>query len=400
MPITLGCPGCGKRFRARDESAGKRVKCPYCAAAVPVPSADEAANARAQTAAIPTPTPRPAPPLDPPPPPARPAPVPPARPAPVASPDDWGAADPPTPPVPAAPASPFPAPADGPRSGGRAGRPAPVPAAARRGPRDRPAADGTGKTPDQLAAPGWRKTRTGLFWVLLGVLLLALPGFVGFAKAVSARAGAEWPTGPGKDWVEISGYVNTDDPNAVRLSKEELLDLVVYGVPVLLGLVFVAFGRATCGAAPRSSGAKGLFACSGLFTFLALAALSVAAVSDKLQFRPTYLYTSAGFVAALLLAEFWFLTGVAAAGVALRRPRAARAVGVVGFAFALAALAATVGWRLYVSEYRPAPATEDTLMYEQAGVMLGWLLVVGLYWRAVGALRGAIADFLTTVEEG
>ncbi|MBX9581755.1 MAG: hypothetical protein K2X87_15740, partial [Gemmataceae bacterium] len=40
MPITLTCPSCTKRFRARDESAGKRVKCPFCQAAVGVP--DEA----------------------------------------------------------------------------------------------------------------------------------------------------------------------------------------------------------------------------------------------------------------------------------------------------------------------------------------------------------------------
>ena len=45
MPITLGCPSCGKRFRARDESAGKKVKCPYCQAAVPVPTAEETAKA-------------------------------------------------------------------------------------------------------------------------------------------------------------------------------------------------------------------------------------------------------------------------------------------------------------------------------------------------------------------
>ena len=41
MPITLGCPSCGKRFRAREESSGKKVKCPFCQAAVPVPNSDE-----------------------------------------------------------------------------------------------------------------------------------------------------------------------------------------------------------------------------------------------------------------------------------------------------------------------------------------------------------------------
>jgi hypothetical protein len=44
MPITLGCPSCGKRFRARDESAGKKVKCPYCQSAVQVPPPEESAG--------------------------------------------------------------------------------------------------------------------------------------------------------------------------------------------------------------------------------------------------------------------------------------------------------------------------------------------------------------------
>src|SRR6478736_3260535 len=53
MPITLGCPSCGKRFRARDESAGKRVKCPFCQAAVAVPTSEEAASANAPTDTVP-----------------------------------------------------------------------------------------------------------------------------------------------------------------------------------------------------------------------------------------------------------------------------------------------------------------------------------------------------------
>src|SRR5215218_3038660 len=73
MPITLGCPSCGKRFRARDESAGKRVKCPFCQAAVPVPTSDEARSAGAPTETVPA---------------APPAPVP------AATPDEWGTSDP------------------------------------------------------------------------------------------------------------------------------------------------------------------------------------------------------------------------------------------------------------------------------------------------------------------
>lgn len=40
-PMTLGCQSCGNRFRARDESAGKKVKCPHCQATVLVSTHQE-----------------------------------------------------------------------------------------------------------------------------------------------------------------------------------------------------------------------------------------------------------------------------------------------------------------------------------------------------------------------
>src|SRR5262249_21630299 len=100
-------------------------------------------------------------------------------------------------------------------------------------------------------------------------------------------------------------------------------------------------------AAPRSSGAGGLFACSGLFTLLALASLVTAAASDRLLNKEIYLYTGLGFCILGGLAEFWFLTALTASGLSLNRPRTARAVGLVGFLFALAAAIPTVGWMAY-----------------------------------------------------
>jgi hypothetical protein len=35
--VSVPCPGCGKRLKVKAELAGKRVKCPHCAAAVPIP---------------------------------------------------------------------------------------------------------------------------------------------------------------------------------------------------------------------------------------------------------------------------------------------------------------------------------------------------------------------------
>jgi hypothetical protein len=41
MPIIVDCPDCGGRFKARDELAGRRVKCPKCGEAVKVPADEE-----------------------------------------------------------------------------------------------------------------------------------------------------------------------------------------------------------------------------------------------------------------------------------------------------------------------------------------------------------------------
>lgn len=37
MPIEFSCGTCGKKLRAPDTAAGKRVKCPGCGGPVPVP---------------------------------------------------------------------------------------------------------------------------------------------------------------------------------------------------------------------------------------------------------------------------------------------------------------------------------------------------------------------------
>jgi predicted Zn finger-like uncharacterized protein len=38
MPIVVTCPSCSTRLKVADQSAGKMVKCPKCAAAIPVPA--------------------------------------------------------------------------------------------------------------------------------------------------------------------------------------------------------------------------------------------------------------------------------------------------------------------------------------------------------------------------
>jgi len=41
MPISVQCSGCGGKFRARDELAGRRVKCPKCSAPIEVPGGQQ-----------------------------------------------------------------------------------------------------------------------------------------------------------------------------------------------------------------------------------------------------------------------------------------------------------------------------------------------------------------------
>lgn len=435
MPITLGCPACGKKFRARDESAGKRVKCPYCSAPVPVPAAgEEEQQFPPSQGHSPLDDDRPAPPQAP----GR-SPldddepgigqVPTSRPnplgaAPVSPPADWGA-DPidqqrpkPFPPAaspPPPPAFPPPPPQFPPKGASSPGFdmfPKPGAAAARPGRESSPklgagralgAGLAGGPSPkigmdaakgiDPATVPGWRKARSGLFWVMFGLFLLVIPGTVGFAKFMCVKNGVALPKGPGGDWVKIQGWVNTDEAGSVLLPKEELLDLAAYGVPVLLGGLLLGFGRLTCGAAPRSGGSKGMFALSGLFTLVAVAALLAAFVSDKLfpEYSPI---ARPAFLISVLAAEVWFLTGLAVSGVAVNRPQAARAVGMFWFVVVLLAVTATIGWTLYVKHGRPLRVPDTTKLYEEAAFMLGWLFLIAAYWRAVRSVRKGISEYL------
>ena len=195
-------------------------------------------------------------------------------PASVATPEDWGAASQPAAEPERKPfggtAASSPPPPPLPLPDRRGTKPAPKPAAK---PAKLPASP---TTPEQVTAAAWRKCRGGLFWVLFALFLFTIPGFVGFGKMVYTRSGQDLPKGDG--WVSIPGYVNDDKAmGAVRMDKPDQLDVALYAVPVLLGGLCLGFGRMTSGAAPRSSGAGGLLACSGLFTLLALASLVTAA---------------------------------------------------------------------------------------------------------------------------
>lgn len=57
MPITFGCPGCGKTLRVGDENAGKLARCPDCGAVATIPvSSAPAASIAEPTAPAAAPT--------------------------------------------------------------------------------------------------------------------------------------------------------------------------------------------------------------------------------------------------------------------------------------------------------------------------------------------------------
>ena len=384
MPITLGCPSCGKRFRAREESSGKKVKCPFCQSAVPVPTSEELPNGGAPVEAAPSPsgvmgtltfgaanTPHAS-----------------SGPVPAASPDAWGAAEPVRPPTPLEEPLPF----------------APIPVSA--GPfrplppsPGKPARTKAAKSAEEQNVAAWKKARGGLFWVHFALFWFAVIAFIPVGKIVYERAVGPLPAGEGADWIKIDDVINAPGQNAIQLTKEELLDLVAYGVPVLLGSLAFAFGRVTAGAAPRSSGAKGLFAFSGLITLLALAGYITSVVCDRVAYREIGNY---GLWTARIggaLGEFWFLLALVAAGATLRRPASVRTVGMFSLMVGLAVAVYFVGWDVYLQKIAPEigrprklEAGSDWIFYEAAATLIGWLILIGTYWRAVGGVRTAIKE--------
>jgi hypothetical protein len=408
MPITLGCPSCGKRFRARDESAGKKVKCPYCQAAVPVPS-EGASDVAEPTGAVPTPQDRDQ--LPPTLPPrvsgniSRPV-IPPAPPV-VAKPDDWGAIpsgpalSPPTPPA-TPPRIPEPEPpqfpADAPVLGFE--KTSSSPNTRDKKPRPKPLVTEPAKkpdqTPDEVLAERWESVRRGLFWVQFALFWFSLIGFVGFGKAVYTRAVGELPKGQG--WVKIEGYINSAGPNSLQTTKMMEIHILAYGLPLLFGGITLTLGRLMSSGGPRNSGSRGLIAWSGIFTMVSFLAVIVVIGSTAFEFRDELRYGTLALICAFPLSEFLFLCGLVACGIALKRPRVARTVGVLGFFVALIPLLTSNElWVQYVGHVRPKQPDDDWRMYEQAAIMMGWLILIVTYSRTVRGVRVAAREFIDGV---
>ena len=125
------------------------------------------------------------------------------------------------------------------------------------------------------------------------------------------------------------------------MTKMEQIDVLAYAAPIIVAGLALSFGRLTCGAAPRNSGARGMFACSGMFTFLAWAGLVTAGICKLLLFEETRQLAGVGFIILGVRGRvLWFLSSLVASGVSAEEAKkAARAVGLIGFFFGLIAAA-------------------------------------------------------------
>lgn len=389
MPITLTCEACGKQFRARDESVGKRVKCPYCArpTEVPVTAAGSGSSPFSSTitssggehgglvssspsltpgtgwekpaAATPTST-------------SDTAHVP--RLTPVATAEVSAASREPAASVPSTlthadfadpPRSAFSTPLGSP--------PAP------------PVTHQTRSTDYNR----WRKVRAGLTTMAIGLWWLMIPGVVELGKVLYVRFGQELPQGTG--WVRIPGYINDAVPGAIEMSKLQQLDILLYGLPVLLGGLFLGFGRLTCGAIPHEVGARGAFAGSGLFTLLSMAGILTAGGAYMLLLRNE---ATTALIATLLLAglaEVWCLIALCSTALHLQQPQTTR------WATRLVAAAGLwIGWILYgqyyyTSQWRPQLAAQPNLpLWELAIFSTAYVLTVIISLRAVANTRKAV----------
>ncbi len=167
--------------------------------------------------------------------------------------------------------------------------------------------------PDKVLAAGWKRVRRGLFWIQFALLWLLLLGFVGIGKTLYEKQVGELPKGDGKEWISIEGFVNSEDKMAVPLSKEQIIDLAAYGIPILFAGILLMFGRLVAGGGPRFSGSRGLFGLSALFTLLAFVALIASVMFSDIYKTETRAVREA-FQLVFPLAEFWCVLAITACG--------------------------------------------------------------------------------------
>ena len=422
MPIKVTCPKCGGVLHAPDDAGGKRGRCPTCGTVLNIPLAQGSSMTGGGSPGFP--------------------PSPGSEMGFGTKPKRQMLDDDEPPPV-SAPLPRTSGPVGGPglRGGGLSGggpsplgfadeprttapRPVPEPRRASvppppgpgqpvgRPPMPRPAA-GAGPGDDEPIEDqgrGWKKVRSGLGAVRLGVVLMvlspiALAGLAAYAK-----------TNPLPD--KNPGFLGVKDlPSATEIH------LAVAVGPLLLGVLFVLFGRMRVARAPKSSFAKGMAWASSSATLLAVAAVVAAAVPSGIgiangiapgHFQPktdengaVERFGLATAISAAVVAEVWFLFALGRIGAALRSPvlsgRATRFAVLAGLLVVLGA-AAGVGYFVYLHEIEMWWLANAKVHWNKLddgykpavryGAVAAGAVVIGFcYLRVIGGARKAIREW-------
>ena len=434
MPIKVTCSNCGGVLHAPDDAGGKRGRCPTCGNVLPIPAeAPKLPQAGGDSTKA---SHRPAsfgdfnlgPQVSPPTATARAAPA-------------VGSALPFADDAPASARSSVPSlnePAV-PARRGRSAAAAVPPADDRRRPND-PFARKSSGTPDgeagDKAARRWKKVRGGLWWVRASIPFFLMPILVLNGLKLYEQFVAPIP-------VQDPGYLKQ-----AWLTSQQELELVAVIAPFALGVILILLGRLGVSRVPQKAQTRGLagFAalatlvvvCSGIaivFPIVALLALGekdlpiVVRVNGVAEWRLMLPSDNEGIMqrlgllvgaTAFVLAEVWFAAALGRIGTALDSNRlagrATRYLVLLGLIFGgLVASGSFTPAYNFSSMPREVSTDTNRLIHEQwdakaeplidkigntravvrpAVFILGGLFIALVYWRMIGAGRGAIRDWL------
>jgi len=430
MPIKVTCSNCGGVLHAPDDAGGKRGRCPTCGNVLPIPA--DAPKLPAATA------------------------EPPAK-ASGRSPSfgDFNLGpqvSPPTAATRSATALPFsddsPAsarssvpslaePTVAPRRGRTA--PAALPPEEKRRPPDPFTRKSTGNEEGDITdkvVRRWRKVRGGLWWVRASIPFFLMP--------ILALNGI-------KLYEQFVGPIPVKDPGysgQAWLSSQQEIEIVAVIAPFVLGVLLMLIGRFGVASVPQKAQTRGLalfsalatllVVCSGIAIVFPVAALLALGEQDL----PVVVRINGGAewslmlpgdnegimqriglmvgATAFVLAEVWFASALGRIGTALNSNRlagrATRYLVLLGLIFG--GLVAT-GALTPAYNFGPMPreVSGDTnhlvktqwntqvepqldklgnnrVAVRAGAFLLGGLMIAGVYWRMVGAGRGAVRDWI------
>lgn len=267
-----------------------------------------------------------------------------------------------------------------------------------------------GDEPLEDQGAGWKKVRGGLGWIRFGVVFLVLAALV--PAGIKAYETFSKPL-PDKS----PGMLGVAD-----LSQATEIRMLAPAIPLVLGALFVLLGRMKVAGAPRSSFSRGIARAASSTTLLGVGALIAAAVPVGIAIKHGELQTEffpkddlfgilqrfglVGGIAALLIAEIYFVFALGRMGAALGSPvlsgRATRFSLLAGLAF-LGLLSFAMGWTEYRAEILQWFAVQVQPQLDKLGnnkpviysaIPGAVALVVGFcYLRLVGGGRRAIRDW-------